>query len=335
MKGRTGTPTGATATSRRALLGGAALAAIGVATERRLGSARAEASPVPGARRPFVDDTGADVEIPVRPERVVALDDRSVEAVLGVGAPLVGLVGRYAAQPVPPAFADRAEGAEFVGVEPNLEAIARLDPDLIVAQGFSVEGIDAELRRIAPLVVLEHWADETYTVTKWEEHFRRVAEAVGRPERAAAELARFDEAIRRFREGFPGDPAAVELSVVHLQPEQWFVFTPLSFPGEVVERLGFSRPEAQRRRDTDRVYLSYEELPLADGDTIVQAVDAFADGATEAAAELAAGPVWQSLGAVEAGRIHLVDGFLWLTAGSVLAGLALIDDLEDAFDVRA
>jgi len=318
-------------TSRRALLaGGLAALSAGIA---RGGGAQEGATPAATATRAFVDDTGAAVTVPVRPRRVVALDDRTIEAALGVGAPLVGLVGRYPEQPVPPAFADLAKDAEFVGIEPNLEAIARLDPDLILGQGFSVEPIGAELRRIAPTVTLEYWADETYTTTQWEEHFRRVADVLDRPERAVAELTRFDEAVAAFRSAFPGDPAAVELSLVHLQPEQWFAFTPLSFPGEIVGRLGFARPEAQRRDDTDRIYLSYEELPLADGDAIVQAVDAFAEGATEAAAELAAGPVWRSLAAVKAGRVYAVDGFLWLTGGSVLTGRAIIDDLKEAFGV--
>lgn len=288
-----------------------------------------------GETRRFEDDTGAVVEIPVRPERVVTLDDRTLEAALAVGAPVVGAVGRYRGQPVPPAFEGLAEGVEIFGVQPNLEAIARLKPDLILAQGFTVEEIGEDLRRISPLVVLEYWKDETYTTIKWREHFRRVADAVGRPERAERELARLDRAVEDFKDDFPGDPAGVELSIVQLQPDQWLYFTEISFCGEMAKLLGFSRPEPQRKTDTDRVYLSYERLPLADGDAIVLTADTLERGVSERVEEVTASPLWRNLDAVKAGDVHRVDGFLWLTAGSVPGGLAIVEDLREAFISQA
>jgi iron complex transport system substrate-binding protein len=282
------------------------------------------------ARR-FEDDTGNVVEIPARPGRVVTLDDRTLEAALAVEAPVVGAVGRYREQPVPPAFDELAEDVQVVGVQPNLEAIARLEPDLILGQGYAVEEVEDQLRRIAPVVVLEYWEDDSYTTTQWEEHFRRVADALGRKERAAKELARLERAVEKFREDFPGDPADVALSVVQMQPEEWLYFTQVSFCGEMVEILGFSRPESQRASDTDRVYLSYEELPLADGDAIILTAEALEEGVPEKVEEVTESPLWQSLDAVEEGDVYQMDGFLWLTAGSVPGGLAIIEDLREAF----
>lgn len=281
--------------------------------------------------RRFEDDTGNVVEIPARPGRVVTLDDRTLEAALAVGTPVVGAVGRYQDQLVPPAFEDLAEDVEAVGVQANLEAIAGLEPDLILGQGYAVEEVEEELRQLAPVVILEYWEDDSYTTTQWKEHFRRVAAALGRRERAEEELRRLDRAVERFREDFPGDPAEVALSVVQMQPEEWLYFTSISFCGEMVDRLGFSRPEPQRASDTDRVYLSYEKLTLADGDAIVLTAEALEEGVTEKVEEVTSSPLWQSLEAVKEGDVHRVDGFLWLTAGSVPGGLAIIEDLREAF----
>jgi iron complex transport system substrate-binding protein len=281
--------------------------------------------------RRFEDDTGNAVEIPVEPKRVVTLDDRTLEAALAVGAPVIGAVGRYLEQPVPPAFENLAADVEVVGVQPNLEAVARLEPDLILGQGYAVEEAEEELRRIAPVVALEYWEDDSYTATRWEEHFRRVGDALGRKERAAEELARLERAVEEFRADFPGDPADVALSVVQMQPEQWLYFTSISFCGEMVEVLGFSRPESQRVTDTDRVYLSYEELPLADGDAIILTAETLEEGVSEKVDDVTSSPLWRSLDAVKAGDVHRVDGFLWLTAGSVPGGLAIIEDLRGAF----
>jgi iron complex transport system substrate-binding protein len=287
------------------------------------------------ATRRFEDDTGATVNIPRDPQRIVTLDDRTLEAALGVGAAVVGAVGRYPTQMVPAAYDDLAQSVTFIGVEPNLETITRLQPDLIIAQGYAVEEIADQLRAIAPLVVLEHWTDDSYTTTQWETHFRRVADAANRSDRAQQELDRLAEEITAFQADFPGDIGATELSLVQIQPEQWLFFTEVSFAGELVKRLGFARPAAQRQTDTDRVYLSYEELPLADADVVVLTRDTLEEGVAQQVEAVTTGPLWQQLQAVQAGQVHTVDGFLWLTAGSVPSALGIIADLRNIFMAAA
>jgi iron complex transport system substrate-binding protein len=281
--------------------------------------------------RAFQDDSGESVTIPVTPQRVVALDDRTIEAVLAVGGSLVGAVGRYPDQIVPSDFEHLMTGVENIGIQPNIETIARLEPDLIIGQSWIFEGIGEELRQIAPVVKLDYWTDDTYTVIQWEEHFRRVADAVGRTERAEEELERLENAIKAFRTDFPGDVASTELSVIQLQRDQWFYFTPLSLPGKIVEHIGFARPAAQHNSETDRVYLSHELLSVADGDVIITTLDRKEN--SDGLAGLTSGQLWQSLEAVQAGNVYFVDGFLWLVAGSVPGALAILDDLRQAFDM--
>jgi iron complex transport system substrate-binding protein len=283
--------------------------------------------------RIFTDDRGHEVEIPVNPQRVVALDDRTIEAAASVGASLVGAVGRYPEQIVPPIFEPLVEGVVNVGTTPNFEAILDLQPDLIIGQPWMFDGIEDQMRQIAPVVMLDYWLDETYTTTQWETHFRRVADATGRAAEAEAQLARLEEALAAFAADFPADPADVSVSAVNLQETQWFIFTELSFAGEILDRLGFARPEAQVSSETDRIYLSYEEIALADGDIILSAVDR--EEYPEGLPDITGGALWQSLGAVRAGDVYEVDGFLWLVGGSVPAGLAILDDLRAVFDMPA
>lgn len=316
-------------TRREVLIGAGGLLVLGAGGCGDQAGRDERAQGGPETRR-FADETGT-VEIPVDPKRVVTVDDRSLEAAIGVGASVVGAVGRYQEQPVPPAFEELARGIEVVGVQPNLEAIAALNPDLIVGQAYAVEEIEEDLRRIAPVVVLDYWKDDSYVETRWREHFLRVADAVNRKSRAEEELQRLERAAADFREDFSGDPAEVALSIIQMQPEKWLFFTGISFCGEIVDLLGFSRPEVQRRADTDRVYLSYERLSLADGDAVVLTVDSLEEGVVDQVDEVTSGPLWGTLDAVEAEEVHRVDGYLWLTGGSVPAGLAIIEDLREAF----
>lgn len=84
--------------------------------------------------RIYVNADGSEVEIPSNLQRVVALSERTMDSALALGASVVGLVnGRGAQQP--PAYLQPYMGeAVSVGsfAEPSLEAILKLEPDLII-----------------------------------------------------------------------------------------------------------------------------------------------------------------------------------------------------------
>lgn len=155
-------------TRRRFLGSGAALGGALV-----LGGCADDESDVSGptptptaATRGFVDVTGETIQVPTRPERIVAIHDINGGAqVLSLGGPLVGISGRADG-----ARADLTKFFDLSGLgevgntyEPNLEAIVALGPDLIVGEGFDgkgmgqfmAEGVDENLAKIAPVVYID------------------------------------------------------------------------------------------------------------------------------------------------------------------------------------
>lgn len=148
--------------TRRHLLGGgvgvAALLVTGCGSDD---ASDASASGTAPSTRGFVDVTGEELQIPVRPERIVATHDINAGAqVLALGGPLIGCATRGAGfDEALTTYFDMAGVAE-VGeyYQPNIEAIAALQPDLIVHEGFDgqlyFEGDDTldRLRTIAPVV---------------------------------------------------------------------------------------------------------------------------------------------------------------------------------------
>jgi iron complex transport system substrate-binding protein len=118
-----------------------------------------------GTARTFVDVTGEGVEVPDRPRRIVAIHDINAGAQLpSLGAPVVGIATRDdGARPDMRRYFDLGDIVE-VGVTyaPNIEAIAALEPDLIVGEGFDGagdrfmdEGVQAALVAIAPVVFID------------------------------------------------------------------------------------------------------------------------------------------------------------------------------------
>ena len=98
--------------------------------------ADAEASVATEAAFPrTVEHAMGATDIPARPERVVVLDTGELDSVLSLGVTPVGAVTTAVSQAFLSYLAEGAADVEVVGTiaEPNLEAIAALQPDLILS----------------------------------------------------------------------------------------------------------------------------------------------------------------------------------------------------------
>lgn len=102
-----------------------------------------------GARRAYVDATGASVPLPPAIRRLVATDDEVGALLLSLGAPVVGCAGTLGEMVI--VGAPRA---------PDPRAVAALRPDVIVTgavdrvHDVSV-GLVAALRQVSPVVAVE------------------------------------------------------------------------------------------------------------------------------------------------------------------------------------
>ncbi|MGY6705656.1 siderophore ABC transporter substrate-binding protein [Roseinatronobacter sp.] len=97
------------------------------------------------------------VTLPANPQRIVALDLAAIDALDALGIPVAGVPAI-----TPPAYlADMMAPLPTVGTlfEPDLESLAVMAPDLIVAGGRSQAQVGA-LSRIAPTIDMTIWADD-------------------------------------------------------------------------------------------------------------------------------------------------------------------------------
>src|ERR671916_835185 len=93
-------------------------------------------------------------EITGEPQRVVVLDTGELDSVLALGVTPVGAVRADATSGLQSYLADRAQDVTMVGTvtQPNLEAIAALQPDLILSSKLRHESLYDEFSKIAPTV---------------------------------------------------------------------------------------------------------------------------------------------------------------------------------------
>ncbi|OJF11316.1 ABC transporter substrate-binding protein [Couchioplanes caeruleus] len=277
-----------------------------------------------GQTREIVHAMGT-TKVPVAPTRVVVLDTDKIDTALTLGVTPVGAAraGELTGWPTY-IGADATKDIKELGTlqEPNLEAIQALRPDLILGSKFRQEKYYDELAKIAPTVFTENVGKP------WKENFLLDGKALGKEELAKEKLAAYEARAKAVGAKI-GNPGTAKVSIVRFMPTEIRIYGPESFAGIVVGDTGLGRPERQlltgkQDRRFDKV--SPERVSEVDGTVIF--VAAYGPKAAEQQTAVTAGPLWKNLGAVKAGKAHVVPDETWMTGIGVTAAGKILDDLE-------
>ena len=127
-----------------------------------------------------------------------------------------------------------AAGIEAIpGPEVNIEAIAAINPDLILGNSFGGDAITEDvyglLSQIAPTLAIDH------SGMQWQELAEILARATGRQEEANAEIAEFEARIAELAAEID-TPYPVVAGVITARGVN--VFTPVSSHGKLLASLG-------------------------------------------------------------------------------------------------
>ena len=266
---------------------------------------------------------GGPVCAPADPQRILVLDPTfSLGMALELGLPVVGAPLFGMSDEALKAKAEAA-GVESIGnfVEPSLETVVTLQPDLILGAGMLGESVLAMASQIAPTVLIG--------AENWKDYFRILAAATGREAQAEAILADYEARVAELRPKVTGD--AVSIVRITSWDFQVYLDSPHAYGPILVQRdLGVRRPafetaegdETMRRPD-------WEELAGLSGEVLLYIVgganDSDEDGRHE---EVLAHPLWQALPAVQAGRVHRVDAATWMEFSGAASAHRVLDDVE-------
>ncbi len=271
-------------------------------------------------------------EIQGTPQRVVTLTQHATEAVLALGITPVGAVSSWKGEPWYPFISDRMKGVTLVGgeLEPELETIFGLKPDLIIGSKSRHQAIYDKLAAIAPTIF-----HETAGMV-WRENFVTDAQALGRVEEAERLLHAWDERLAQFKAQM-GERLATEVSIVRFRNNGVRIYL-TGFPGSVIQAAGLQRPKAQQVEDwataPQHITITREQIPMMDGDVLFYFADAFR-GREEASNQMRDDwlnhPLGRSLKAVKTGAVYAVDETHWNLSGSILSANVMLDNLYEIF----
>ena len=282
-------------------------------------------------------------DIPVAPQRIVALNDQIVALPLHeLGATVVGSAGRTDADGnhflrggmdtlgIDYANTDIAYVGGFNGLD--VEAIAALQPDLIIGGPYTDPAVAEQLQSVAPTLLIDNSALGLIDT------LRTLADVSGKAGNFEARYQRYLGNVERLK-SFIGDPTAISATMTFMFPEAaelWVYRSGLGAIAQVLDDVGFAQPAAVaalpesqaswsaeliQDLDADFIFGFYRQQPDATPEAIFAAYEKFAPG-------------WcQALTACQNGQFVLLPG---PTFGSTMAGLDLALELvENAVAGRA
>lgn len=265
-------------------------------------------------------------QIPLVPQRVVALDTAPLDAALALGIKPIGTA--IYGQP-PRYLAERVDGIEIIGDgnQPDLETTLRLKPDLILGSAIGHNQIYDKLSQIAPTVLTEG----SGRAHDWQENLQLYAKALSKTEAVKQLLQDYQQKVQQLRRTI-GQPQALKISVLLVSNDVVRAYTTGSFSGSVLQDVGFSRTPAQDDQQGYALELSPEALETLDGDYIFLIFSASRPGRLSKA-EFVAAPIWSQLQAVQQDNVCQVNNDVWIAGRSILAAHQILADIEACLEL--
>jgi iron complex transport system substrate-binding protein len=286
-----------------------------------------------GAFPVTVETAFGDVTIEEEPTRVVALGWSDAETALALGVQPVGASDwlGFGGEGVGPWAEGRYDEApELIEtLEPSYEAIAALEPDLILdTRGSGEQERYDLLSAIAPTVGIPEGA-ENY-LTTWQQQLELVGQALGKDDEAA-ELQ--DEVDQVFADAVAANPGfgGTEVAVGAYTSEGFGAYVRGDSRVDFMEQLGFTNKQEIQDLAGESFFvpISEEQVPLLDAPlTVVFPI--FVD-----AAQITANPLWQTLGSVQQGHAVVLDDVQLVNAFSSGSALGTLWALENTVPLFA
>jgi iron complex transport system substrate-binding protein len=254
------------------------------------------------------DDDGVPVTVGAPPRRIVTFAPSATEIVfaLGLGDRLVGVSGSYDDYPPAARRIPEIGGAGDFGVEPNLEKVVSLRPDLFL----TIEGGDQWKERLRALGVPVFTIDSVSLEDTFHD-IETVGRLTGTPDTAERLVASMRNEDRRIEAKVAEEPPVSCFFEVFYPPLT--TVGPGTFIDDLLRRAGCDSVSARARSDYPA--WSVEDLVREDPDVYVVSSESGVS-----AAAVAARPGFGAVAAVAGGRVVLVDSDLVSRPGPRIVG---------------
>ncbi|MBA2692262.1 MAG: iron-siderophore ABC transporter substrate-binding protein [Rubrobacter sp.] len=271
-----------------------------------------------------VEHAMGETEVPEEPERVAALDNGATDAMLALGVEPAGVTTFTGTDFESYEYVEEElRGVELLGqfVEPNLEAVANLGPDLIVASEGSHGEIYNELTQVAPTVAMED------TNGDFREYVRNVGAVLAMEDEVEERVEEYEREAAEAAENLEGAVGDESVAFLRVTSEDYRLYGNDRLVGPILYGdLGLEIPSLVEELAADENYveISLERVPDLDAEHLF-----VLDQTDDEMEELTESPLWQSVPAVPQGNVYPAGRDTWIAVG-LLASESMIEDIEEA-----
>ncbi len=272
-------------------------------------------------------------EIQGTPTRIVTLYQGANDTAVALGVTPVGVVDSWVEKPMYHYLRDALADVPHVGLEtqPNLEEIAKLKPDLIIANKARHEKVYAQLSQIAPTVAED-------TVFDFKGTVQLMGEALNKQEAADQLLADWDERVAVLQTELKnkmGDQWPLQVAVTNIRNDHLRVYLEESFAGTVLHDLGFEFPPMAAQRTWGVKLNSKESIPSMNADVMFIIFQSQDGSVQENYQAWSSHPLWKNLDAAKSNQVYDVDLVAWLMSGGIIGANNMMDQLYTHFGIQS
>lgn len=280
----------------------------------------------------MIKHDGGTTKLDKNPERVVALEFSYVDALAALDIKPVGIADDGKKDRILKPIREKIGDYKSVGLrkQPNLEEISNQKPDLIIADTNRHKGIQKDLKKIAPTILLPSF-DSDYKDNL--DAFKTIAKAVGEEDKGKERLKEHQDLMSEYSKEITMDKSEPVLATVIAKsgllshPENTYV-------GELLKELGFKN--ALNKTETDNLakylkgpYLQLNSEVLSDinpGRMFIMVDEGKEDPNLKKQEQ---DPVWKNLDAVKNNKVSIFDRNTWARARGIISSEEIAKQLVE------
>ena len=279
-----------------------------------------------------------ETQICEQPQRIIALDPHVLDLMLSLGVQPAGYAEvNYLAsknsgdiiKQIPYLGSYVTSNPISVGTreQPSLEAILRLEPDLIL-RDWPNSSLYAKLSKIAPTLFFRNEPDKY----QWQQGLLTLGQVLEREQRARQVIEEHNQRIATARSELRSLTRDSEVLLLSMSgSERIEVFADETFAGALLQDLGFKlvTPEGLQASSSE-IPISLETLPQLNSDRII--VMASGQSNVEKIEKVwQQNPILRSQPAFQAGQVYFVDYQLWSRIRGPIATKLIIKQIRSLF----
>lgn len=261
------------------------------------------------------------------PKKIITLFNGATDAAIALNIKPIAIVDSWLEKPIYKYLRSSLLGVEQLGLEtqPNIEKIALLKPDLIIATKVRHEKIYKILNKIAPTIVIDKIVDFKKTV-------EIMGKALNKEKEAKKILTNWNSRVKRINKKLfnrCGTKSTQSISAINVRADYLRVYLEKSYLGTILRDIGYVIKNNDKYPNNVYIKLtSKESLPLVDADVFILLKQSEQKIILNNYKKLKKHPLWKALKAVKTNKVYEVNPITWSFSTGILGANLVLDDIE-------